>query len=94
MKTLPLALLLLMMTGCQIRYTESQLARQHGFLESERQQQWETRRDERCYSHDQVWDCTAGGCRKSNDPVARSAVYCYLLGDTRDNYTIVPEAMK
>jgi hypothetical protein len=77
MKQFTLALLLLMMTGCQIRYTESQLARQRGFTESDRRPWMEKRSDERCYSHEPRFD-------NKHQPV-----YCYLLGDTRDNYTIV-----
>lgn len=66
--SLSLAVMLLM-TGCTIRYTEADLARQHGFKLSERRPQNEKRRDERCYSRGQ-------------------AIYCYLLGDTRDNFVI------
>jgi hypothetical protein len=79
MKTLPLALLLLMMTECQIRYTESQLARQRGFTEAQRVPEFENRTDERCYSRD----------RDQLGKITQAHIYCYLLGDTRDNYTIV-----
>lgn len=49
MKILLMALLLLMSTSCTIRYTESQIARQHGFACADRVRSAEQFEQQRCY---------------------------------------------
>jgi hypothetical protein len=71
---LTLALLLLMMTGCAIRATESDVARWHGFRLDERVPEFEHNDHERCYMH--------------SAPPLRYATCYDLNAETDVNYTI------